>query len=120
MAEMQNLRFGVKLMPAKSPLDEDEMSLYIKGEYGGESYGVCVRILCGAGGRMEVPAEAFEKAVSQLRFDMIRTEAELQRRTAGCRWCINEICTNDKCPMCADFCPVPNDTGVCRHEERGG
>ena len=30
----------------------------------------------------------------------------------------DEFCTNDKCPMCADYCPVPNDEGVCRYEER--
>ena len=37
---------------------------------------------------------------------------------ADCKWCYDEFCTNDKCPMCADYCPVPNDEGVCRYEER--
>lgn len=32
----------------------------------------------------------------------------------------NEICCNDKCPMCADFCPVPYEPGVCRYEDRDG
>lgn len=30
----------------------------------------------------------------------------------------DEICTNDKCPMCADYCPVPDTEGICRYEER--
>lgn len=37
---------------------------------------------------------------------------------AECKWCYDEFCTNDKCPMRADYCPVPNDEGVCRYEER--
>ena len=36
-----------------------------------------------------------------------------------CEWCVDEICTNDKCPLCCDFCPVQNEPGVCRFEERG-
>lgn len=39
---------------------------------------------------------------------------------ADCKWCYDEFCTNDQCPMCCDFCPVPNDPGVCRYEEREG
>lgn len=30
----------------------------------------------------------------------------------------DEFCTNDQCPMCGDYCPVPDDDGVCRYEER--
>ena len=30
----------------------------------------------------------------------------------------NEFCTNDQCPMCADYCPVPDIEGVCKYEER--
>lgn len=30
----------------------------------------------------------------------------------------NEFCTNDQCPMCADYCPVPDTEGVCKYEER--
>lgn len=37
---------------------------------------------------------------------------------AECKWCYDEICTNADCPMRADYCPVPNDEGVCRYEER--
>lgn len=38
-----------------------------------------------------------------------------------CKWMAdNEICCNDKCPMCADFCPVPYEPGVCRYEDRDG
>lgn len=41
------------------------------------------------------------------------------KRMADCKWCQDEFCVNDLCPMCADYCPVPNDPGVCRWEERG-
>ena len=37
---------------------------------------------------------------------------------AECRWSKDEICVNADCPMCADYCPVPNDEGVCIFEER--
>ena len=37
---------------------------------------------------------------------------------AECKWCYEEICVNDKCPMVADYCPVPNDPDVCKWEER--
>lgn len=30
----------------------------------------------------------------------------------------NEICTNPDCPLVADCCPVPNEEGVCRFENR--
>jgi hypothetical protein len=30
----------------------------------------------------------------------------------------NEFCTNDQCPMCADYCPVPDTEGICKYEER--
>lgn len=36
----------------------------------------------------------------------------------GCIWMQDEICVNPDFPMRADFCPVPNDEGVCRYEER--
>ena len=35
-----------------------------------------------------------------------------------CKYCQDEICVNADCPMCADFCPVPDIPGVCRFEER--
>ena len=38
---------------------------------------------------------------------------------ADCKWMHDEICCNDQCPMRCDFCPVANDPGVCRYEERG-
>lgn len=37
---------------------------------------------------------------------------------AECIYNRDEFCTNDQCPMCADYCPVPDDEGVCRYEER--
>lgn len=36
-----------------------------------------------------------------------------------CKYCQgDEVCVNSDCPMCADFCPVPDIPGVCRFEER--
>ena len=35
-----------------------------------------------------------------------------------CKWMQDEICVNADCPMCADYCPVPDIPGVCRFEER--
>lgn len=36
-----------------------------------------------------------------------------------CKYCHDEFCVNDQCPMCADYCPVVDYPGVCRYEERG-
>ena len=35
-----------------------------------------------------------------------------------CRYCENEICVNDQCPMFANYCPVPDMDGVCKYEFR--
>ena len=36
-----------------------------------------------------------------------------------CKYCQgDEVCVNYNCPMCCDFCPVPDIPGVCRFEER--
>lgn len=35
-----------------------------------------------------------------------------------CRYNHQEFCTNDQCPMCGDYCPVPDYEGVCKYEER--
>ena len=35
-----------------------------------------------------------------------------------CKYCQNEFCVNAQSPMRADYCPVPNIPGVCKHEER--
>lgn len=37
--------------------------------------------------------------------------------TKECRWCKDEFCVNDKCPMCADYCPTVQYPGVCKYEE---
>lgn len=37
-----------------------------------------------------------------------------------CKWYKDEFCVNDACPLCADYCPVPNDPDVCKWEERDG
>lgn len=36
-----------------------------------------------------------------------------------CKWMQDEVCVNADCPMCADYCPVPDTPGVCKYEERG-
>lgn len=35
-----------------------------------------------------------------------------------CKFNHDEFCINDQCPMCGDYCPVPDDDGVCRYEDR--
>lgn len=35
-----------------------------------------------------------------------------------CKWMQDEICVNADCPMCCDYCPVPDTEGVCRFEDR--
>lgn len=35
-----------------------------------------------------------------------------------CKWYHAEFCVNDQCPMCADYCPVPDVADVCKWEER--
>ena len=36
-----------------------------------------------------------------------------------CKYCHgDEVCVNADCPVCCDFCPVPDIPGVCRYEER--
>lgn len=34
-----------------------------------------------------------------------------------CKWYKDEFCTNDKCPYCADYCPVAQDDTVCKYRE---
>lgn len=38
--------------------------------------------------------------------------------TKPCKYMLDEICVNDKCPMCCDYCPVPDTEDVCKWEER--
>jgi hypothetical protein len=38
----------------------------------------------------------------------------------SCKWLFDEICCNDKCPACADFCPVntyDDYIEICRYAE---
>jgi hypothetical protein len=37
---------------------------------------------------------------------------------ADCKYYYDEFCVNNKCPMCADYCPVPDTENVCKWEER--
>ena len=37
---------------------------------------------------------------------------------ADCKWMQDEVCVNANSPMCAEYCPVPDVDGVCRHEDR--
>ena len=37
-----------------------------------------------------------------------------------CKWLsdeFNAVCTNDKCPACADFCPCVNYQEICKYAE---
>lgn len=34
-----------------------------------------------------------------------------------CKWELNEVCVNDACPLCADFCPLIYAHNVCKYEE---
>ena len=36
-----------------------------------------------------------------------------------CKWMQDEVCVNADCPACADYCPVADNPGVCKYEERG-
>jgi hypothetical protein len=36
-----------------------------------------------------------------------------------CKYCEDEFCVNADCPMCCDYCPVPDYPEVCRFEDRG-
>lgn len=35
----------------------------------------------------------------------------------ACRYYVNEICINDKCDYCADYCPVAKSQKTCKHYE---
>lgn len=37
---------------------------------------------------------------------------------ANCKWDYDGICVNADCPMVADYCPVADVEGVCKHEDR--
>lgn len=42
--------------------------------------------------------------------------------TPKCKWLsddFSEICCNDQCPLCCDYCPVADVPGVCKWEDRG-
>ena len=34
-----------------------------------------------------------------------------------CKYCQEEFCTNEQCPMYADYCPVNSTAGICKYEE---
>ena len=35
-----------------------------------------------------------------------------------CKYNQDEFCTNADCPMCGDYCPMPDVNGVCQYEDR--
>lgn len=84
MAKMENLRFGVKVMVGKTVLDNDQVSLYIKGEFNGETYGEYVLFEFEKGKRLEVPAGAFERAVRDLLEVMQAAEETLNEQERSC------------------------------------
>jgi hypothetical protein len=36
-----------------------------------------------------------------------------------CKYCFDDMCVNDECPLCTDFCPVPDVPDMCKWEDRG-
>lgn len=34
----------------------------------------------------------------------------------SCKYCKDEFCVNEACPLCDDYCPVIDVPGVCKHE----
>lgn len=36
----------------------------------------------------------------------------------SCKYCKDEICVNNACPLCGDYCPVIDVPRVCRYEAR--
>ena len=50
-------------------------------------------------------------ALTVVRKWMVTTMAE-------CKYYYDEFCVNDKCPLCADYCPVVDTENVCKWEER--
>ena len=46
------------------------------------------------------------------------SEEKRRHTMTDCKWMLDEICVNDKCPMVADYCPVADVGGVCRFEDR--
>ena len=37
-----------------------------------------------------------------------------------CKYYYDEFCVNNRCPMVADYCPVPDTPDVCQWEDRKG
>lgn len=48
----------------------------------------------------------------------LKTNQATKQATSECTYCLDEFCVNAECPMCADYCPVPDTPGVCRYEDR--
>lgn len=46
-------------------------------------------------------------------------EKALATMKSDCNYDSDGICVNADCPMCCEYCPVPDTPGVCRHEKRG-
>lgn len=51
--------------------------------------------------------------------DRLKKSKRQKQATSECTYCLDEFCVNAECPMCADYCPVPDTPGVCRYEDRG-
>jgi hypothetical protein len=35
-----------------------------------------------------------------------------------CKYNHDDICTNEECPVYSYSCPIPDDDGICRYEDR--
>ena len=49
---------------------------------------------------------------------MVTIQNEWSEQPMECKYNQDEFCTHLDCPMCADYCPVPDVDGVCQYEER--
>lgn len=52
------------------------------------------------------------RELKQLLDDIKRRE-----QTNKCDYCIDEVCVNADCPLCADFCPLVYTPGICKFEK---
>lgn len=42
----------------------------------------------------------------------------MKEKLSDCKYCLEEICVNADCPLCADFCPLTSIPDVCKWEKR--
>lgn len=78
MAKCENKRFGVKIFPAKSPLEEEKLSLRWRFDFDGERYGDYLLFACNE--NFEVCADEFVEGVELLRNQMEQAAEMLENK----------------------------------------